>query len=375
MVGQTRFPITEKGTEQGPSFWMSAVPNYNGRVSQFTFDYSGDADMQTLYVLVNGELTPRHACSFKATFTNGAYQFYLENDSGDGTYMGPVSLSSPNNYNLENSQCRLTEISAAPPSNSFAELVFGVYFKNEAFFGHKTIWTMSQDVNGYSSGWTPVGGLQFCVSWILDLDGVCWGNQKPSAITVSPTSATVYTTEASLLTVKATDPDGWQDVTLLDIAADDEGTDDCHFSFNPISQTFYWNGSSQVVLDLAVNPQGTADNGYCRIGGPGTSIAGDSNSGALILRLPIQFDQGGIKSITVKAYDATHDSPFPYGPCPKGIASARPVTKSIPYLRSHGSSHRVRTHLAARMPRLRSTIPAPRVQNTFRPCWTAAAPV
>ncbi len=196
---------------------------------------------------------------------------------------------------VENSQCRLTAAGSSwgPPLFE-TKLTLNLSFK-PGFSGQKNVYVSATDLTGATTGWVAKG------AWTVSTAAP---SLSPLVVSRTPDGGSG---SSLALTVTFSDPDGWQDLDVLNILVNDflDGRHACYIAYSrPLNVLYLVNDTGDALLPaLALNGTGSVGNSQCTIQGAGTSAVGAGNTLTLVLNLTFNSVFGGRRIVYSAARD------------------------------------------------------------------------
>jgi len=189
---------------------MSLTPN-SGTSDPDTFvtfttvysDTDGCGDIKFAHFLIQTSI--RADNGFWARYDHTRNVIQLMNDAGN-TWLGDYAPGT--DHIIENSQASIDVLhTTVVESGDLLTVYWRVKFKS-AFAGQKNCYLLVKDMQGAQDGWAQAG------TWVIP-------NQPPSLGSVTPNGATSAPDELVYFTMTCTDPNGWQNIKVVQFLIND----------------------------------------------------------------------------------------------------------------------------------------------------------
>jgi hypothetical protein len=273
-----------------PPSIVSLTPSSGSGLSQ-TFsvavsDPDGAADIASVFLLVNSQLSGVNACQI--AFDRPSHLIWLIADNGStwltaGTVGAGVLTS--------NTQCSVDPVGS---SLSLAGNVLTLNLKlafNPAFSGANKIFLLAVDMAGLNTGWQQIG------SWTV-------ADSPPSIVSLTPSSGSGL---SQTFSVAVSDPDGAADIASVFLLVNSQlsGVNACQIAFDRPSHLIWLiadNGSTWLTAGT-VGAGVLTSNTQCSVDPVGSSLSLAGNVLTLNLKLVFKPAFSGAKKIFLLALD------------------------------------------------------------------------
>jgi len=291
------FTVSAPPPPTPPSVGVPSPAMGSGNSSSFTFTFTdprGYQDLDVVNILVNNVLDGRHACYLAYSVPSSV--LYLVDDAGDGggPFAGSVALGST--APISNSQCSVVLTSAVGSGNTFT-LTLNVTFTAAAatgfsalrpealtagFGGNRILYSAARDKAANNSGWQALG------VWQVPFTPA--GTIAVTSLTSARGAAPGGTPGSFVLVV--TDNKGAADIGVVNLLVNSsiDGRQGCYLAYSGASNSLLLIDDPGDVAGpyagtLALNGQGSIQNGHCLLTGTGTSVQTSGNTLTLTLNL------------------------------------------------------------------------------------------
>ena len=285
----------------GPSVISTDQTSGATSSQSFTFKFSDTAGAQSLSVLnvlINNFLDGRHACYLAYVVSTST--LVLVDDGGDagGPYAGSVALGNPG-VAIQNSQCSVNLVSAAPSGNDFS-LGLNITFK-PSFGGNKIQYLAARDAIG-NSDWQAMGVWQ--APPYTPPGAISAGSPTPARLTAAAGTA-------QPIAFTLTDSKGSADFGVVNVLLNNfiDGRQACYLAYRA-------SDNSLLLVDDGGNAGGPfagsmvlgggaafIENSQCRVTAAGSSATPNGNTLTLQLNIAAKTPLSGNRVIWVAGRD------------------------------------------------------------------------